>query len=40
VSLAGVGLLREMVEYTGLNDAVTAVLADTYRGPWVHAPGR
>jgi hypothetical protein len=29
-----------MVEYTGLNDAVTAVLADTYRGPWVHAPRR
>ncbi|MFT4288963.1 IS1380 family transposase [Nocardioides sp.] len=40
VSHAGVGLLREMAEYTGLVDAVTEVLADTYRGPWFHAPGR
>lgn len=40
VSHAGVGLLREMAEYTGLVDGVTAGLADTYRGPWVHAPGR
>lgn len=40
VSHAGVGLLREMAEYTGLVDAVTTALADTYRGPWVHAPGR
>jgi len=40
VSHAGVGLLREMAEYTGLVDGVTAALADTYRGPWVHAPGR
>jgi hypothetical protein len=40
VSHAGVGLLREMAEYTGLVEAVTAALADTYRGPWVHAPGR
>lgn len=40
VSHAGVGLLREMAEYTGLVDAVSATLADTYRGPWVHAPGR
>lgn len=40
VSHAGVGLLREVAEYTGLVEAVTAVLADTYRGPWVHAPGR
>jgi len=38
--MPGVGLLRETAEYTGLVDAVTAVLADTYRGPWVHAPGR
>lgn len=40
VSHAGVGLLREMAEYTGLVGAVTGVLSDTYRGPWVHAPGR
>ncbi len=40
VSHAGVGLLREVAEYTGLVDAVTAALADTYRGRWVHAPGR
>jgi len=40
VSHAGVGLLREMAEYTGLNDAVSAALADTYPGPWLHAPGR
>lgn len=40
VSHAGVGLLREMAEYTGLVDAVTGVLADTYRGRWTHAPGR
>ena len=40
VSHAGVGLLREMAEHTGLVDGVTAALADTYRGPWLHAPGR
>src|SRR5207247_4421759 len=40
VSHAGVGLLREMAEYTGLSGGVTAALADTYRGPWLHAPGR
>jgi len=40
VSHAGVGLLREIAEYTGLVDGVNAVLADAYRGPWVHAPGR
>ncbi len=40
VSHAGVGLLREMAEYTGVVDGVTAALADTYRGPWLHAPGR
>lgn len=40
VSHAGVGLLREMAEYTGLVDGVTAALVDTYRGPWLHAPGR
>ena len=40
VSHAGVGLLRELAEYTGLVEGVTAALADTYRGPWLHAPGR
>ena len=40
VSHAGVGLLREMADYTGLTGEVTAALADTYRGPWLHAPGR
>lgn len=39
-SHAGVGLLREMAEYTGLVAGVTAALRDTYRGPWLHAPGR
>lgn len=37
---AGVGLLREVAEYTGLVEVVTAALAETYKGPWVHAPGR
>ena len=40
VSHAGVGLLREMAEATGLVDGVTAALIDTYRGAPVHAPGR
>src|SRR3954451_22277227 len=40
VAHAGVGLLRDMAEYTGLVDGVTAALADTYRGSWLHAPGR
>ena len=40
VSHAGVGLLREMAEYTGMVGGVTAALADTYQGPWLHAPGR
>ncbi|MGH3496574.1 MAG: hypothetical protein ACRDP1_03815 [Nocardioidaceae bacterium] len=31
---------RELAECTGLVDAVTPALADSYRGPWVHAPGR
>jgi hypothetical protein len=29
-----------MADYTGLSGGVTAALADTYRGPWFHAPGR
>jgi hypothetical protein len=40
VSHAGAGLLREMAEYTGLVEGVTAALADTYRGAWLHAPGK
>jgi hypothetical protein len=40
VSHAGVGLLREMAEYTGLVDGVTEALLDTYKGLPVHAPGR
>jgi hypothetical protein len=40
VSHAGVGLLREVAEYTGLVDAVTAALLGTYKGVPVHAPGR
>ena len=39
VSHAGTGMLRECAELTGLSAQVTAVLADTYRGPWTHAPG-
>jgi len=40
VSHAGVALLREAAQRTGLVAGVTAALADTYRGPWVHAPGQ
>jgi hypothetical protein len=40
VSHAGVGLLREVADLSGLTEQVSAVLADTYRGPWVHDPGR
>jgi hypothetical protein len=40
VSHAGVGLLRELAEETGLVDGITAALIDTYRGPPIHAPGR
>ena len=40
VSHAGVGLLREMAEYTGLVEGVTRTLIGTYRGVPVHAPGR
>lgn len=32
--------MRELAQDTGLVDGVTAALADTYAGPWVHAPGR
>jgi hypothetical protein len=40
VSHAGVGLLREMAEYTGLVDGVTDALIGTYKGAPIHAPGR
>jgi hypothetical protein len=40
VSHAGVGMLRELACETGLVAGVSQVLADTYAGPWVHAPGR
>jgi hypothetical protein len=40
VSHAGVGALRELAHDSGLTAGVTAALADTYDGPWVHAPGR
>ena len=39
VSHAGVGMLREVADLTGLSSQVTAALADTYQGPWTHAPG-
>jgi hypothetical protein len=39
VSHAGMGVLRELADQTGLSAQVTAALADTYRGPWVYAPG-
>lgn len=40
VSHAGVGLLRELAEFTGLVRGVSAALIDTYRGVPFHAPGR
>ena len=39
VSHAGVGMLRELADLTGLSSQVTGALADTYCGPWTHAPG-
>ena len=39
VSHAGMGMLRELADVTGLSAQVTAVLADTYRGPWMYSPG-
>ena len=39
VSHPGLGLLRKVAELTGLSSQVTAVLADTYGGPWTYAPG-
>lgn len=40
VSHAGVGLLREMAEETGLVEAISDALIATYKGTPVHAPGR
>jgi hypothetical protein len=40
VSHAGMAMLRELADQTGLSSQVTAALADTYRGPWVYAPGQ
>lgn len=40
VSHAGVGLLREMAQYTGLVETVSTALVDTYKGVPVHPPGR
>src|ERR1700754_2700310 len=39
VSHAGVEMLREVADLTGLSAQVTAALADMYRGPWTYAPG-
>ena len=39
LSHAGVGMLREVADLTGLSAQVTAALADTYRGRWDHSPG-
>lgn len=38
--MRGVGMLRELAYDTGLVAGVSVALADTYAGPWVHAPGR
>ncbi|CQD13567.1 transposase, IS4 family [Mycobacterium europaeum] len=32
-------MVRELADRTGLSAQVTAALADTYRAPWVYAPG-
>jgi hypothetical protein len=40
VSHAGVGLLRELAEFTGLVDRISGALIDTYKGLPFHAPGR
>ena len=40
VSHAGIGLLREMAECTGLVHALDEALIDTYKGVPVHGPGR
>lgn len=40
VSHAGIGLLREMAEQTGLVEAVSDALLPTYEGVPLHAPGK
>ncbi len=40
VSHAGMGMVRELADLTGLSAQVTAALADTYRGPWAYEPAR
>jgi hypothetical protein len=40
VSHAGIGLLREMAEYSGLVGGVTAALIGTFKALPFHAPGR
>jgi hypothetical protein len=40
VSHAGIGLLREMAEQSGLVEAVSDALLPTYQGLPVHAPGK
>lgn len=39
VSHAGMCMLCELADQTGLSTQGIAALADTYRGPWVYAPG-
>ena len=39
VSHAGMAMVRELADRTGLSAQVTAALADSYRGRWVYAPG-
>ncbi|MCW2691396.1 MAG: Transposase family protein [Mycobacterium sp.] len=39
VSHAGMGMVREVADLTGLSTRVTAAVADTYRGPWAYEPG-
>jgi len=40
LSHAGVGLLREVAARSGLSAGAGEVLADTYKGRWLHDPGR
>ena len=39
VSHAGMGMVREVANLTGLSAQVIAALADTYRDPWIYEPG-
>ena len=32
-------MVREPADLTGLSSQVDAAFADTYKSPWVHAPG-